>query len=131
YTTGKDWQIPGGTEAIFRSPYYHADQSNWGTSKQYQPDIIQDAGNFFPTANYIDNFGMENGLPITDPNSGYDPQYPWRDRDPRFYEDFIFDGEKVVQGNMPADQEINRYATLFTGGSYRSSHGGSPTGYLL
>ncbi len=131
YTTGKDWQIPGGTEAIFRSPYYHADQSNWGTSKQYQPDIIQDASNFFPTANYIDNFGMENGLPITDPNSGYDPQYPWKDRDPRFYEDFIFDGEKVVQGNMPADQEVNRYANLYTGGSYRSPHGGSPTGYLL
>jgi len=131
YTMGQDWKMPGGTEAIFRGPYYGANNSNWGTSKQYQPGLLQDGSNFFPTANYVDNFGMANGLPITDPNSGYDPQHPWRNRDPRFYKDFVFDGEKVVQGNMPADQEQNRYANLYTGGSYRDPNNGSRTGYLL
>ncbi len=131
YTMGQDWKMPGGTEAIFRGPYYGANNSNWGTSKQYQPGVIGDGSNFYPTANYVDNFGMANGLPITDPNSGYDPTHPWLNRDPRFYKDFIFDGEKVVQGNMPANQEVNRYANLFTGGSYRDPNNGSRTGYLL
>lgn len=131
YTMGQDWKMPGGTEAIFRGPYYGANNSNWGTSKQYQPGVIGDGSNFYPTANYVDNFGMANGLPITDPNSGYDPKHPWRNRDPRFYKDFIYDGEKVVQGSMPADQEQNRYANLYTGGSYRDPGNGSRTGFLL
>ncbi len=131
YTMGQDWKMPGGTEAIFRGPYYGANQSNYGTSKQYQPGVIGDGSNFYPTANYVDNFGMANGLPITDPNSGYDPKHPWLNRDPRFYKDFVYDGEKVVQGSMPANEEQNRYANLYTGGSYRDPNNGSRTGYLL
>lgn len=131
YTTGKDWRLPGGTEAIFTGLYHHGNDANWGTSKQYQPGVIQDGANFYPAANYVDNYGMANGLPITDPASGYDPTHPWRDRDPRFYKTFIFDGEKVVQGSMPADQEQYRYANLYTGGNYRDPVNGSPTGYLL
>lgn len=135
YTTGQNWRIPGSTEAIFRGPYFDANGSNWGTSKQYQPAIIQDGANFLPTANYVDNYGMANGLPIkditkADPESGYDPEHPWEGRDPRFYHDIIYDGVKVVQGAMPADQENNRYANLYTGGSYRDISTGSRTGYL-
>jgi len=131
-TIGQNWKIPGGTEAIFRGPYYGAWNSAYNTAKQYQPGVIQDKANFYPTANYVDNFGMKNGLPITDPNSGYDPQHPWRNRDPRFYKDFIYDGEKVIQGNLSASNENLRYASLYTGGTYRDPHtGGSSTGFLL
>src|SRR5699024_3068861 len=118
YTQGQNWQLPGGSGAIFRGLYTQADQSNFGTSRQYMPTVIGDASNFFPTANYVENFGMANGLPITNPNSGYDPEYPWRNRDPRFYKTFVFDGLQVVQGSMPSDEEQNRYANLYTGGSY-------------
>eukprot|EP01136_Pigoraptor_vietnamica_P022070 Opistho-1_new@72814 len=98
YTTGQNWQIPGGTEAIFRGPYYGANSSNWGTSKQYSPLVISEGDvKFLPTANYVDNYGMANGLPIkditkADSESGYNPEYPWKGRDPRFYNDIIFDG---------------------------------------
>src|SRR5690606_38224440 len=47
------------------------------------------------------------------------------------YKDIIFDGTKVVQGNMSASEEKNRYANLFTGGSYRDTRTGSQTGYVL
>lgn len=31
-----------------------------------------------PTANYVEYYGMANGLPIDDPDSGYDPDIPTR-----------------------------------------------------
>ncbi|RNI26833.1 RagB/SusD family nutrient uptake outer membrane protein [Rufibacter latericius] len=138
YTTGQNWQIPGSTEAIFRGPYYGANGSNWGTSKQYQPSPMLTDGDvkFLPTANYVNYYGMANGLPITDitkadPESGYDPEYPWRNRDPRFYNDIVYDGVKVVQGSIPDAVKDDRYANLFTGGNFRNISTGSRTGYLL
>lgn len=138
YTTGQNWAIPGGTEAIFRGPYYGANGSNWGTSKQYQPAPGLEGGDvkFLPTANYVDNYGMANGLPITDitkvdAESGYDPSFPWKGRDPRFYNDIVYDGVKCVRGSMKPEEEQYRYANLYTGGNYRNISTGSRTGYLL
>jgi hypothetical protein len=37
----------------------------------------------FPYQNLVDAFEMKNGLPITDPASGYDPANPYANRDPR------------------------------------------------
>ncbi|MCA1744287.1 MAG: RagB/SusD family nutrient uptake outer membrane protein [Bacteroidales bacterium] len=135
YSTGENWVLPGGTEAIFRAPYKSANQSNWGLSKQYLPSIVGGEDlKFNPTANYVNYFGMANGLPIeniaqANAESGYDPAYPWRDRDPRFYTNFIYDGLKVVQGSM--DDDKDRHANLFTDGSYRSVSNGSRTGFVL
>ncbi len=39
-----------------------------------------------PLANFVDEFEMDNGLPITDPTSGYDPNNPYANRDPRLSE---------------------------------------------
>jgi hypothetical protein len=136
YTTGQNWAIPGSTEAIFRGPYFSANNSNWGTSKQYTPVIVSEGDiKFTPTSNSVNYYGMANGLPIPDitkpdAESGYDPQYPWKGRDPRFYNDIVFDGVKFVQGSMGAD-EPNRHANLYTGGSYRDVGTGSRTGYVL
>ncbi|WP_240773433.1 RagB/SusD family nutrient uptake outer membrane protein [Pontibacter sp. SGAir0037] len=141
YTTGQNWRMPGGTEAIFRAPTWGANGSNWGTSKQYQPspDLADGDVKFVPTSNYVNNYGMANGLPIkditkADPESGYDPEFPWRGRDPRFYHDIVYDGVKTVQGSIPADvkePEKVRYASLYTGGRFRNVTTGSRTGYLL
>jgi hypothetical protein len=137
YTTAQNWALPGSTEAIFRAPYIDANNSNWGSSKQYQPAVLSKGDvKFLPTANYVNFYGMANGLPLpdditqADAESGYDPQYPWRGRDPRFYNDIVYDGVKVVQGSMPPADEQFRYGSLFTGGSYRNIVTGSRTGYL-
>ena len=80
---------------------------------------------------------MANGLPIkditkADPESGYNPEYPWKGRDPRFYNDIVFDGVRMVAGSIPNANEVNnRFANLHTGGSYRDIATGSRTGYLL
>ena len=135
YTLGRNWLLPGGSEVIFQSTYFSANSSNWAVSKQYYPKSI--AGNstcFFPTANYVDYYGMANGEPLpdditqADPVSGYDPEYPFKGRDPRFYKDIIFDGLKCVEGN--GDPKI-QYADLHTGGLYRDGASASRTGYCL
>lgn len=138
YTTGQNFLIPGGTEAIFTGPYWGAHGSTYGTAKQYTPAIVgADALVFAPTANYVNYYGMKNGLPIANSaqsdlaGSGYDAQSPWKDRDPRFYNDIVYDGVKVVQGTLAANMEAHRYANLFTGGSYRDDRSGSRTGYML
>ncbi|MCE5345180.1 MAG: RagB/SusD family nutrient uptake outer membrane protein [Bacteroidales bacterium] len=45
-----------------------------------------------PTQELVDQYEMANGLPITDPASGYDPQHPYVNREQRFYDDIIYDG---------------------------------------
>lgn len=138
YTIGQNWRIPGGTEAIFRAPYFDAHASRYGISRQYLPALVAggDPSKFLPTANYVNFYGMANGLPLpdditqADPASGYDPSYPWRGRDPRFYNDILYDGVMVVQGGMADKNPDDKWANLYTGGSYRNLETGSRTGYV-
>ena len=103
----------------------------------FRPRTIEATGiKCYPTANYVNYFGMANGLPLNDPDSGFDPEYPWRDRDPRFYNDFIYDGVQTIENlsALSADQRDNQkiqYANLYTGGNYRDEVNESRTGYLL
>ncbi|MBO9616911.1 MAG: RagB/SusD family nutrient uptake outer membrane protein [Dyadobacter sp.] len=45
-----------------------------------------------PTQELVDAYEMKNGLPITDPLSGYNPADPYKDRDPRFALSVIYNG---------------------------------------
>lgn len=49
-------------------------------------------GSLCPTQELVDSYEMSNGLPITDPASGYDPQNPYKNREERFYETVIYNG---------------------------------------
>lgn len=43
-----------------------------------------------PTQNLVNAYHMQTtGLPITNPNSGYDPQHPYKNRDPRLEKSII------------------------------------------
>ncbi len=50
------------------------------------------AGNTSPTQELVDAYGMSNGLPITDPASGYDPAEPYLNRDPRLSYTVLYNG---------------------------------------
>jgi starch-binding outer membrane protein, SusD/RagB family len=43
-----------------------------------------------PTQEMVDKFEMANGLPIDDLASGYNPQNPYANREPRFYADIVY-----------------------------------------
>ena len=136
-TIGQNERMPGQTkdlsitEAIFRATAFGQGHNGteWGQAKAYGGyDLTQTGVTFLPTANYVNYYGMANGLPLTDNESGFDKTHPWKDRDPRFYHDIIYDGCKVVQGTL--DNEKFRYADLQTNGWLRDVTNGSRTGYL-
>ncbi len=59
-----------------------------------------------PSQNFVDAFPMRSGLPITAPNSGYDPQNPYANRDPRLADDVLYNGvtlrrSEIITGNYP------------------------------
>ncbi|WP_255486846.1 RagB/SusD family nutrient uptake outer membrane protein [Mucilaginibacter sp. SP1R1] len=49
-------------------------------------------GGNLPLQNLVDNYEMDNGKPITDPSSGYDPKNPYVNRDPRFAATVLYNG---------------------------------------
>jgi hypothetical protein len=142
YTWNQNNTIPGLKEVIFWENLAGANgRFRWNQVNDYRPPTINNSGiKAYPTANYIDNnYGMANGLPIVDPvtadpESGYDPQYPWRDRDPRFYHDIMIDGEKTVNNAANVgNNQFRQYASLYTGGLYRTANANKAvfTGYML
>lgn len=135
-TTGKGWKQPGSTEAILRAPYIGANGSNWNFTKNWGikiNEIVQhDALIHQPTANYVNYYGMANGLPLDDPESGFDPTHPFKGRDPRFYHDIVFDGFQYINttiGKENPDYQF-KYVQMYTGSNLRSSSSqGCRTGY--
>lgn len=145
-----NWVMPGGDnagrEAIMRGlsgENGQANNTNWNTSKVFGPKVagLVEHDNVIhqPTANMIDAYGMANGLPLPDditkpdPVSGWDPTHPYKDRDPRFYHDIVFDGFKYVNaaaGKLEASKEYLRYCSLYTGGAMRDQAHASQTGYF-
>lgn len=121
------------TEAIFRGPCYGWNDTGLGLSREFGVSGLTDAGVInLPTANYVNYYGMANGLPLSDTYSGFDKKYPWKNRDPRFYHDIVFDGMKLIKNTSPAEATDKwRYADLQTDGLYRDVNSGSRTGYLL
>ncbi len=141
YTTGQSWKMPGSVEAIMRGPMPDINGSNWNFTKLWGPKVNNlvehDAIIHMPTANYINYaYGMENGLPITDPESGFDPTHPFKNRDPRFYHDIMFDGFKFLNTTPGSDDRPFQYLEMFTGGNMvptgdpARSANGSRTGYF-
>lgn len=68
-------------------------------------------GTACPTKEYVDMFPMADGTPIDANGSGWDPNNPWANRDPRLYETVLVNGDDF-QG---------RKAELWIGGRERQN----------
>ncbi|MCK7555951.1 RagB/SusD family nutrient uptake outer membrane protein [Chitinophaga sedimenti] len=55
-----------------------------------------------PTQELVDAFPMANGLPITDPNSGYSATNPYAGRDPRFTASIFYNGARWLNTDIQA-----------------------------
>ena len=134
YTRKQNWKQPGTVEAIFRGPSPDFNASNWNTTKVFGPKVdgVVEHDNVIhqPTANAVEMYGMANGLPLDHPESGYDPKFPFKGRDPRFYHDIVFDGFKYLNGD-PATWAHLQYCQLYTGGNMRDVANASRTGYFI
>lgn len=114
-TTGQDWKMPGSTEAIMRGPHIGENGSNWNFTKLWGPKlngiVEHDALIHQPTANYVNYYGMANGLPLNDPDSGFDPTHPFKNRDPRFYHDIVFDGFQYINTTIAKESDDYQLST--------------------
>ena len=131
-------------------------RSNSGSFMRYDqtpkhvgaPQDQQGAGAKGATQTLVDAFSMANGLPITDPNSGYVSsgfsmfQSPddyqqrsiynqWVGREPRFYVNITYDNAFwLYQDNGYADV-ITNYEYSGNSGRSQSTSDVSPTGYTM
>jgi len=79
-----------------------------------------------PLENFVDAYQMKNGKAITDPTSGYNPQDPYTNRDPRLAATVLYNGHPYRGRNVET----------FTPGGLDSKDGGGPwnttlTGYYI
>ena len=103
------------TRVRFKSPGGYWDEN------YYFYQSAGDYGTACPSQEYVDLFSMADGTPISDPNSGYDPDNPFVNRDPRLYETVLVNGD-TYQG---------RTAELWIGGRERknANFNGTKSGY--
>ena len=52
-------------------------------------------GGSTPTQELVDDYAMANGKAITDPGSGYTDNNPYANREPRFYQSILFNGNTL------------------------------------
>lgn len=113
---------------------YNRDEILWRSNKDEStslesnnfPPTLYGSGDVNPSQNLVDAFPMANGLPITDPNSGYDANDPYANRDPRL-DLYIVHNNSVLKGQTivtAADGTDNNALGKYQGSSTR-------TGYYL
>ncbi|MBS3775885.1 MAG: RagB/SusD family nutrient uptake outer membrane protein [Bacteroidales bacterium] len=79
-----------------------------------------------PTQNAVDKYETENGWPIDHPNAGYDPDQPYQNRDPRFYNNILYnDAQWGVD-----DEGEQLYIETYEGGRDKPENIVHPTGYF-
>jgi len=111
-----------GKEIVFSNPSYGYKRWNYG---EQQISYLGGWGTYAgPTQNYVENFGMANGLPLENIASGYDASNPWINRDPRFYYSVIVDRDRLIKNTA----NIHTFAEFFINGRHRNVSN-SLTGY--
>lgn len=93
------------------------------------------SGGPFPYQELVDAFPMKNGLLITDPTSGYNPNQPYQNRDPRLDYSIIHDStlRTIFGANQPSPLLIytNTAANPPVASSGDAVYKGTPTGLYI
>ena len=134
-TGNKDWFQSGyktlietveNPEILWREDRHkNADQE-----RQNYPPTLYGSGRVNPSQNLVNAFPMRNGRPITDPASGYKPQDPYANRDPRLTDYIIYNNTtyrkaQIISGTYPNDKNETLDNLNNLGGS------STRTGYYL
>ena len=92
------------------------------------PPTLYGNGRVNPSQNLVDAFPMRSGRPISDPQSGYNPQNPYANRDPRLDDNVLYNGVTfrktvIITGTYPnekneTDDNLNSISTSTRTGYY-------------
>lgn len=93
------------------------------------------SGGPFAYQELVDAFPMSNGKDISDPTSGYDPQNPYKNRDPRLDYTVIHDStlRPIFGANQPSPVLLywNTKVSPAVAASGDAVYKGTPTGYYI
>lgn len=114
---------PSGFDSIFMYQPYNDEiiweyysSVNWGAQySTFTVASLSEGGiiqGYSPSQNIVDLFETSNGMSIND-DPDYEPQNPYVDRDPRFYQSILFNRERWTSGT-------DIYLELFNGGRDRA-----------
>ncbi|MBN2264084.1 MAG: RagB/SusD family nutrient uptake outer membrane protein [Prolixibacteraceae bacterium] len=82
-------------------------ESNGLETENYPPTLYGN-GRVNPTQNLVDAFPMLNGYPISDSNSGYNPNKPYENRDPRLAMYIVVHGSKMGPTNSTIQTKVGK-----------------------
>jgi starch-binding outer membrane protein, SusD/RagB family len=109
---------------------------SWGVNLWLYPNGLNGWGMIVPTQNLVDAYEMTNGKLPAEAGSGYDPQNPYVNRDPRFYESILYNGgpffDPISSATRPMEYWVDKNdATIGGRESIKgpSAHNASLTGY--
>lgn len=109
---------------------WRADRSKDASQERENfPPTLFGSGRVNPSQNLVDAFPMRSGRPITDPNSGYNDQNPYTNRDPRLDDNVIYNGTTfrrtvIITGTYPNEKDE-------TDDNFNSISTSTRTGYYL
>ena len=124
-----DWVADGAFSGIIieakRAP------GKWRESL-FQPPSRSGGGGGWPYQELVDVFPMKNGKAISDPTSGYDPNNPYANRDPRLYNSITYDQAPLRNASIE-DVPVNIFLGNYNGKAEGQDavHTGTPTGYYF
>lgn len=85
-----------------------------------------------PFQSLVDAFLTIDGKMITDPNSKYDSDHPYENRDPRFNYSILYDGAMwIPKSGSSVKERVNLYFGAASDGLGTSGTGSTKTGYLF
>jgi hypothetical protein len=96
---GVNWVDPNFPGIVWSARYSNA---NDAMERMFYPGGFQGNGTMGPTQELVDAFPMNNGYPIDHPDSGYDPNDPYKNRDARFYSTIWYNTAQAKKNNTGA-----------------------------
>jgi len=114
---------PGNSNEIIFARYYTIGSRHVPMEIANGPNGYDGWGGNLPMQNMVDAYETTAGLPITDPASGYDPQNPYTNRDPRLTATVLYNGapyrgrnvETFVPGGLDSKDGPSNWNTSKTG----------------
>ena len=110
-------------ELIFKSPFNRDADERWHITALVLPAVGGGGMYLAPTQNYVELFEMNNGVPIDDPLSTFNPTDPWSNRDPRLLNSITVDQDRIVENR----NDKLAFAQFYSGG--RDRVGASQTAF--
>ena len=105
--------------------------NNQSLEKSNYPPRFRGKAHTQPSQNLIDAFYDINGYPIDHPETVYDPEHPYANRDPRLALNVYVDGQTFGKENVPLDIYVDEMTGLPAQDAEGFDYQNSRTGYYL